>query len=268
MSQTPKGYASIVEELNHNLKAGWRTKEELESKLQWVLDRADKYAAFCGVSRDDILTAWESKRDSWWFGYYADHKQPDPNALTGYPVMLYKDWLEMGKGLYGPDMLDWKFRCPVCGHVQALRDFHDAGVDPDYGTANCASRFGLGGDPQCRWTTGGALAVGGRIVINPNYIPQLIFDFADSAEQDRKTLVPGDIVQIRGLEGPLNGKCGEVVKIQNDGKIEVKVATVGLDARNEFKTIVSTIVLAPEQVVFDKEITERLRTGKGGVIYR
>ena len=266
--ETPKGLSSLRSAFIHDLEARWRSKEELEAKLQWVLGRADKYAAFCGVTRDEVLTAWENKRDSWWFSYYADHKQPDPRSLTGYPVLRYQDWVARGKELYGPDMLDWQFVCPACGHVQTLREFHEVGIDPDYGVANCASRFGIGGSPTCKWTTGGLLRLGGYYVINPNYIPQLIFAFAADKPADRKTLVPGDIVQIRGVEGPLNGKSGEVVKVNEEGSVEVKVALMELTARNEVTAAVSTVVLRPENLIYDAEVTEKIRQGKGGVIIR
>lgn len=266
--QPQKGLPSLKEAFKHDLEARWRSKDELEAKLQWVLDRANQYAVICGVTRDEVLAAWESKRDSWWFGYYAEHNQPDPCSLTGYPVLLYKDWLARGKELYGPDMLDWQFVCPACGHVQTLREFHDVGIDPDYGVANCASRFGLGGSPTCKWTTGGLLRLGGYYVINQNYIPQLIFAFAADIPADKKTLVPGDIVQIRGVEGSLNGKSGEVVKVNEEGSVEVKVAVMENSATNQFKTAVSTVVLHPENLIYDAEVTEKVRQGKGGVIIR
>ena len=254
MSKQPqKGLPSLKEAFKHDLVARWHSKDELEAKLQWVLDRADKYAAFCGATRDEVLAAWESKRDSWWLGYYAEHKQPDPRGFQGKPVLSYDDWLERGKALYGPDMLDWKFVCPVCGHVQTLREFADGGVDPDYGVCNCASRFGLGGNENCQWTTGGALVIGGLYVINRNYIPVLVFDFAADAGKKMKSFNPGDIVQILGLEGPLNGKFGEVISILPDGSVEVKVAEVKIGAFDEIpETNVVTVSLSPENLFLDE----------------
>lgn len=266
--QPQKGLPSLKEAFIHDLEHDWRTKDELEAKLQWVLDRADKYAAFCGVTRDEVLAAWETKRGNWWFGYYAEHKQPDPCSLTGYPVLLYKDWVARGKELYGPNKLDWQFVCPACGHVQTLREFHEVGIDPDYGVYKCASRFGLGGSPTCMCTTGGHLRLGGCYVINQNYIPQLIFAFAADKPADKKALVPGDIVQIRGVEGPLNGKSGEVVKVNEEGSVEVKVAVIENSATKQFKTTVATVILHPENLIYDAEATEKVRQGKGGVIIR
>ena len=265
---TPKGLASIREAYQYDLKHKWRTKEELDVKLKWVLERADQYAVICGATRDEVLAAWESKRDSWWFGYYADHEQPDPCSLTGYPVLLYMDWLARGKELYGPDMLDWQFVCPACGHVQTLREFHEAGIDPDYGVANCASRFGLGGNPTCKWTTGGLLRLGGCYVINRNYIPVLVFDFAADAGKKVKSFNPGDIVQILGLEGLLNGKFGEVVSVLPDGNVKVKVAEVKIGAFDDVpETNVVTVSLSPENLFLDEKAMEKLERG-GGVIFR
>ena len=40
-----------------------------------------------------------------------------------------KDWLEEGKRLFGPDPLDWRFVCPICGRVYTAREHKEAGSD-------------------------------------------------------------------------------------------------------------------------------------------
>lgn len=32
----------------------------------------------------------------------------------------YKQWVETGRRLYGDDPRRWRFKCPVCGHVQSV----------------------------------------------------------------------------------------------------------------------------------------------------
>jgi hypothetical protein len=37
-------------------------------------------------------------------------------------------WKKEGNELFGPDIKNWKFKCPNCGHVQTLQNFIDAGI--------------------------------------------------------------------------------------------------------------------------------------------
>ena len=39
--------------------------------------------------------------------------------------ITYREWVEEGKRLFGPDSKNWKFVCPVCGHVQSIKDFEE-----------------------------------------------------------------------------------------------------------------------------------------------
>lgn len=84
----------------------------------------------------------------------------------------------------------------------------------------------------------------------------------------RETFVPGDIVRIHGFEGShLNGKVGEVVKVLEDGTVEVKVADLRLNTPTDITTTVVVSPIPPENLEKDIEVTEKLRKG-GGVIWR
>ncbi|GEM_PF-966013 len=155
----------------------------LDERLKWVLDMAQKYADWCGTTRDAVLEAWEKKRSYSWDNFYQPCNQPDPEKFKGTPVMLYADWKAMGEKLYGPDMLDWKFKCPQCGHIHSVREYKDAGIDEELAFTCCASRFGLGGNPTCKWTTGGLLRIGGVYVVRPDFVPVLAFAFADEEKE-------------------------------------------------------------------------------------
>lgn len=39
-----------------------------------------------------------------------------------------EEWRAEAARRFGPDMLKWKFRCPMCGHVASVKDFKDAGA--------------------------------------------------------------------------------------------------------------------------------------------
>lgn len=174
-----KGYESLMAAYQHDIDKSWRSKEELKTKLDWVLLRAKQYADHCHVTRDDVLSAWEERRDYWWLNFYQDANQPDLSN-AGNKVMTLAEWEEEGKCRFGDDQLDWKFKCPACGHIQSMREFKEAGLEPHLAYLHCASRHGLGGREDCKWTIGGLLRVGGQYVIDGKYCPRLVFEFADN----------------------------------------------------------------------------------------
>jgi hypothetical protein len=60
--------------------------------------------------------------------------------------MTEAEWLAKGNELFGEDMLEWKFVCPICGHVQTPNDFRpfkDAGATPDSARNECIGRYTL-----------------------------------------------------------------------------------------------------------------------------
>lgn len=243
-----------MEAYNQDLKGGSRSKEELDLKLEWVLSRATAYAEVCGVERDDVLKAWEAKRDYWWINFYQDCNQPDPARMKGTPVVLYADWLKKGSRLYGPDMLDWRLKCPACGHVQTVREFKEAGIDEDNAFTCCASRFNLGGSKTCKWTTGGLLRIGGVYVIRPDFVPVLAFSFADT-EPMKDRIKVGDAVRIyQGVNHP-ETRIGEVKEINEDGTCKVLFVTIDIPTG---KTTIETRLVSPKLLAVDKEANEKL----------
>lgn len=184
MEEIKKGYESLMADYQRSVTEdnGW-SEEECKKSLDWVLARAQKYADWCGVTRDEVLEGWEKTRTYCWRNFYQECNQPDPEKMKGTPVMLYKDWVAKGERLYGKDWMNWKFKCPTCGHVQSLGEFKNAGVDPNYAIMCCASRFNLGGRKDCKWTTGGLLAIGGVYVVRPDFKIILAFAFADEEKE-------------------------------------------------------------------------------------
>ena len=173
-----KGYDSLIAAMESDIKSEPNREKEWRSKIEWILQRAQQYAEHCGTDRDTVLKAWEENRDYWYMNYYQESKQPD---LSSDKVKVYtlNQWLEEAKQRFGEDALDWKFKCPVCGNVQTMRMFKDAGIDPHSAYFNCASRYGLGGKSDCKWTMGGLFSVGGVFVIDDKFTPRHVFDFAD-----------------------------------------------------------------------------------------
>ena len=174
--ETEKGYESLVAAYRYWAEREPGRESEWKEKLDWALARAQQYADAMHVDRDVILKAWEEDRGYWYVNYYQESNQP---SLEGKDVVTMAEWTAEGERLYGKDRLDWKFKCPACGHVQTGRMFLDAGMHTHLAYQECASRYGLGGSKDCKWAIGGLLRVGGRYVIDGKFCPRLVFEFAD-----------------------------------------------------------------------------------------
>ena len=49
------------------------------------------------------------------------------------------EWLTEGSKLFGKWM-NWRFQCPICGHVQTPADFEAIGVEPQLAYQECIGR--------------------------------------------------------------------------------------------------------------------------------
>ena len=87
--------------------------------------------------------------------------------------MTYEEWQAKGKALFGPDMNDWRFVCPACGHVASVRDWRETGAGKAV-AFSCIGRF-LNDGPVREAFVGGKkktpgpcnYAGGGLIGLNP-----------------------------------------------------------------------------------------------------
>ena len=170
------GFKSLHEAKEHDIREHWRSLEEIEEKYKWVLDRASLYAEKCHTTQESVINSWESKRNYWWFSFYSEANQPEFGKTA--TVYTMNEWKKEAERRFGPNKMNWKFKCPSCGHVQSLKDFKDANIEPECAVTNCASRYDLGGVKTCKWTTGGFLRFNQTYVIDEEYFPHLVFDFA------------------------------------------------------------------------------------------
>lgn len=79
------------------------------------------------------------------------------------------EWLAEGTRRFGESQLDWRFECPACKHVQAVKDFKpykEQGATAESARFNCIGRYsganpnaGLAGTGKekgpCDYTSGG-----------------------------------------------------------------------------------------------------------------
>lgn len=104
-------------------------------------------------------------------------------------VMTQEEWMTEGERRFGEDFMDWKFVCPMCGHIASIREFKEAGADgPNCAYQECIGRYMGKGSPAkgdssgCNWAAYGLFGIPngkGIIVIADDDIGTECFDFAE-----------------------------------------------------------------------------------------
>jgi hypothetical protein len=107
---------------------------DYRATLRWVVERAQHYAEKTGLGADEILNAWEQRRDYWYMNYYQDCNQPLLGDGAG-RVFETQDALLQAIGKQG-------FRCPACGGVSRSPYKCDSGAEMAKGKV-------------CNWNVGG-----------------------------------------------------------------------------------------------------------------
>ena len=100
------------------------------------------------------------------------------------------DWLAEARELFGDNVDDWKFVCPMCGNIQSVADFrklHDEGhkTNPEDAYFNCIGRY-IGGrsafledkkeGPPCDYTLGGLFCMA-KTFVNKDGKDHPVFEF-------------------------------------------------------------------------------------------
>ena len=87
------------------------------------------------------------------------------------------EWLARGRALFGEDPLQWRFKCPICGHVQTMADFKAIGAQSQSAYRECIGRHlpksasNLGGTPgkdgrksPCDYAAYGLFQFGDKVI--------------------------------------------------------------------------------------------------------
>lgn len=84
-------------------------------------------------------------------------------------TMKIKEWKETGKKLYGDEPINWKWKCPACGHVASAMDFQKLNTDPSRAYQECIGRVNGKGTSNgedngngCKWTAFGLFKTLGK----------------------------------------------------------------------------------------------------------
>jgi hypothetical protein len=65
-------------------------------------------------------------------------------TVTNY---THAEWQAEGERRFGPDLMKWRFVCPICGNIASIEDFRPhKGATPNSATCECIGRYTLFGD--------------------------------------------------------------------------------------------------------------------------
>lgn len=107
---------------------------------------------------------------------------PPPHMNQGIlPQITHAELGAEAKRRFGENMLDWKFVCPVCGHIAAVKDWQAAGAPNAAAAYSCVGRwskqrresFPIKGstkmvDRPCDYAGGGFFALNPQPVLMPD----------------------------------------------------------------------------------------------------
>lgn len=116
--------------------------------------------------------------------------------MTETNVLTLEEWVAQGTVRYGPDRRCWRFRCPVCGHVQTAEDFEPyrhLGATPGSAYEVCLGFFLPPGqrttlhapnapgtpDSPCDYALFGLLRLADTTVLDEDGTEIPVFEFAD-----------------------------------------------------------------------------------------
>lgn len=117
-----EGYRKLLASVKRDEESGdkWH---KYRDKLAWVVARARHYAEKTGLRAEDILDAWEDRRDYWYMNYYQESRQPE---IKGNNVRVFETVADLSASVGKAG-----FRCPHCNEVSKSPYACDSGVMMD-----------------------------------------------------------------------------------------------------------------------------------------
>jgi hypothetical protein len=100
------------------------------------------------------------------------------------------DWLKEGLARFGANEMDWKFVCPVCGHVASISDWYKVGAPQQAVAFSCVGRWmteakditsivgGSGDRGPCNYAGGGLFRLNPVTVLLGDGLKHNVFEFA------------------------------------------------------------------------------------------
>lgn len=95
------------------------------------------------------------------------------------------EWSAEAVRRFGPDTLNWRFKCPSCGYVASVRDWKNAGAHSTSAGYSCIGRW-LGSKQEiftkqggpCNYAGGGLFRLNPVIVVHEGGEETPVFEFA------------------------------------------------------------------------------------------
>lgn len=135
MNTESEGYKSLARAVEQS-ESDWPRGDAYRVKFAWVIERSHHYAEKTGIGADEILDAWEKRRNYWFLNYYQDVNQPRIDS----PRVRVFDTLDALKvAIELP-----AYRCPACNGISTSPSVCDTGLP-------------MRGGKVCDWTVGGLL---------------------------------------------------------------------------------------------------------------
>jgi len=91
--------------------------------------------------------------------------------------MTYEEWHAEGERRFSPDLMIWRFVCPLCDRVASMQEWNDAGLDEGHVAFSCVSRADKKTD--CDYAGGGLNPV---VISFHDRADRETFAFADASE--------------------------------------------------------------------------------------
>lgn len=104
-------------------------------------------------------------------------------------AITYQEWEIEGEVLYGKDRDDWRFECPSCGVVTAIRRWRELGAPAGAFGFSCEGRWAgehtvvgklLGDIRPCNYAGGGLLCINPITILMSDGSSRVMFPFAES----------------------------------------------------------------------------------------
>lgn len=96
------------------------------------------------------------------------------------------EWRAEGARRFGTDQMQWRWKCPSCGHVASTQDYKDAGAKSSMVGFSCIGRslpkcneaFGGPGSGPCNYAGGGLIGLNPiTVIVDGKEVA--MFEFAD-----------------------------------------------------------------------------------------
>lgn len=113
--------------------------------------------------------------------------------------VTHQQWLDEARERFGPEAMNWRFVCPSCGHVAAVKDWRAVGAPEGAIAFSCVGRWMEGpvmeigpvaGGPKkgpCNYAGGGLFRMNPVHVTHSNGARHSVFEFAPAEDHTHCT---------------------------------------------------------------------------------